>query len=1070
MQSMGAPGRISKSALVGSTAILMSLALTGGLAYAQDNPAGSPSTPAPTVGPNTPSAAPPSTPTGNDVIVTGSRIARRDYSSATPIVTVNKQSFEQNSSPALDDTLNQLPQFQVGQNAVSQAAQGQPSATQSPGAAFLNLRGLGPNRNLVLLDGRRAQPSNATLAIDINTIPQAAIEGVEIITGGASAVYGADAISGVVNFKLRHNFAGLELDAQYGVTEHGDGREPHVSALIGFNSDRGNAMFGIDWYQHSRISTNDRDFFRRGYNDPGTNAGGYYPFLPYPGYDCGPNASFVGLAQFANCPNPAVVAGIFGAGVISPFATNYNVNPDGTLFYPTAGAAGQPAPGYTGPLAPSFKINTNAAEKGALGFNNIDNPLVSPLDRWTMFGSAHYDIADHFTAFIQGQFSETRVANNFLASPAVQFWGAAIPHDAAHPTTPELEALLNSRPDPTAPWALQIQLDNFIGNRRGDTTTNTYQVLGGLRGDVPNTDWTWEAYGSHGRTYEVVQDSGGYASTVRYQDFLALPNYGQNGTISLGSLQTAHCTSGFYGSIFQGTAPSQDCIDAISIHMKSTTDLLQNIVEANVQGGLFMLPAGQLRFSLGSTYREEEFTFSPDPLLDVTSVSDAPVGLFPTGATHGRIDVKEIYGELLVPVLSDMPFFKKLEAQLGARYSDYNTAGGHWTYKILGDWALNDFISIRGGYQLATRAPNIAELFQPHSPIVVVAAAGDPCASTTPVPWGNNASNPNRLKTQQLCADLIHKFDPTVPYTPGAPSANNFLGLFPFYFPITIDTQTGNPNLQPETAKTWTAGTVLKSPAMDGPFSRMTLSLDWYRIGIDKAIVSLTSEILYEQCLNANGSSNTSYTIAGNEFCQFIQREAGTGGNRTAIAPYFNFGSIQTSGVDAQLDWAINFADVGIGIPGSFNINAVVNWLDYYRVEAEPGAPFQDYAGTVSNGAGIGDQFKWKSFVSFTYLNPVGSLGLRWRHYPSADNGAIVNNPGTTVHGVAKHDEFDLFGAFKLNSTYELRAGIDNLLNTQPEIVGRDTGATTGNNAYGATLFEYDQIGRRFYLGVKARF
>ncbi len=148
----------------------------------------------------------------------------------------------------------------------------------------------------------------------------------------------------------------------------------------------------------------------------------------------------------------------------------------------------------------------------------------------------------------------------------------------------------------------------------------------------------------------------------------------------------------------------------------------------------------------------------------------------------------------------------------------------------------------------------------------------------------------------------------------------------------------------------------------------------------------------------------------------------------------------------------------------------MVNWLDYYRVEAEPGAPFQDYAGTVGNGTSVGDQFKWKSFVTFTYLNPLGSVGLRWRHYPGADNGAIVNNPGTTVLGVKQHDEFDLFGSFKLNNTYELRAGVDNLFNTEPEVSGRDIGAATANNALGTTLYEYDQIGRRFYLGVKARF
>ncbi len=1050
--------RTLRAALAGTTAIA-GLAL-GGAAFAQDDANASSG--------------------NNEVVVTGSRIARRDYTAQTPIVSVSSQAFENKGQPELENTLNQLPQFQAGlNNQISQAQQVQPTATSTPGAVALNLRGLGPNRNLVLLDGRRPQPANASLFVDINSIPQAAIDSVEIITGGASAAYGADAISGVVNFKLKKNFQGMEVDAQYGFTQHGGGGEPNVSALIGgnFADDRGNAMVGVSYTQRAIILQRDRQFYLDGFNDPTTNAGGSYPFLPYGSFDWGINASFVGLPFIGNGPSAAALDAIFGPGVYPAAGSSVTVNPDQSVFYSGLGANGVGSPGYTGPLAPGFKIQNS----GSLGFNNLNAPLSLPLTRWAMFTDSHYDITDHITAYLQGNFSETQVKTSVLASPAVQFWGAPIPHDAAHPVPAELEALLDSRNGgvdgvnflgqpvgPSTPWALQIELDNFAGQRTTVDTTNTYQLTAGFKGDIPGTGLRWDVYGSHGKTTTDSDLVSGFASTDKLQKFLALPNWGQNGTLSLGSQQTATCTSGFYDTVFKGTAPTQDCIDAISAPMKTQSYLTQNIIEATVTGDLFQLPAGALSFALGADYREEDFKFHPDPLLDVHSIADSPVGLFPASPTNGFIDVKEGYAELLVPLLRDIPFFKKLDIDAGARYSDYNTAGGQWTYKITGDWSVNDWLSFRGGYQVANRAPNIAELYQPNTSFVVGAAAGDPCASSTPVPWGNNASNPNRLKTQQLCADLIHKFDPGFTYVPGTPSADNYTGLFPFYFPLTIDIQQGNLNLKPEQAKSYTAGIVLRSPIQSPLLSRAQLSVDWYKIDIAGAIQTVTSEISYEQCFNADGKSNPTLAIGGNSFCDFIEREVGTGGNRHAIAPYFNLGAINTDGIDVQFDWSADLADLFGNAPGALNLNFVLSWLDSYKIQNAPGGTFLNYAGTV-NGQG-GSQFKYKTYTTLTYALDMGSLGMRWRHLPSARDAASLTNPATTRQPVDAHDEFDLFGTWKLTPNYSLRAGINNLFDAQPEVAGRDTGVGTANSALGLTLSDYDVIGRRFYVGIKARF
>lgn len=1085
MQVTTGTGRLSKAALMGATAIVSGVAfaaLASG-AYAQSRPNDSS--------------------TVNEVVVTGSRIARRDFTAPSPIVTVNSQNFENRAGPEIEQTLNQLPQFHADVNSqIGQAAAGQPSASQTPGASFLNLRGLGPNRNLVLIDGRRAQPSNGQLIVDVNTIPEGVIDSVEVVTGGASAVYGADAVAGVVNFKLKHHFQGMEFDAQYGISSRGDNREPSVSAVIGTNfpDDQGNVMFAVSYTQRSEVLQKDRPFYDAGLNDPHTNAFGSYPFLPFAALDWGPNASFIGLPEFFNGPSQAALNAVLPGVYASPFAQNsISVNPNQTLFYSGVGANGAKAPGYSGPLGNDTGLKIQNA--GSLGYAYPNTPLSPPRTQWGMFGSADYKVADHITAFFQGDYSYNKVATRALPSPAVQFWGAAVPHDADHPVPAALEILLNSRNGgvdaiapafqdphpllpvgPHSPWSLQITVDNIVGPRIGIDTTNTYQLVGGLRGDIPGKDWTWELYGSQGNTDYLANSANGYVSTQAFRKFVALPNYGANGTIAQASLESAHCTSGFYNSIFLGQLPSQDCIDAISGRMKSSTNLAQKVVEGNMQGGLFKLPAGDLRFSIGADYREESFRFDADPLLEVANVVDAPVGLFPTASTRGFISTKEGYGELLVPVLKDMPFVKSFNLSLGARYSKYAWNGGSpnpvsggvggWTYKILADYALNDWISFRGGFQRAERAPNVAELFQATSPLVVGASAGDPCAATTPVSWGNNASNPNRLKTQQLCLQLIQTTNPsagTTFYAPGG-SANTYTGLFPFFFPITIDQDEGNPNLKAEVAKTYSAGIILKSPVQSPLLARTRLSVDWYDIQIAGAIVPLTSETLYEQCLNADGKSNPTLDIAGNQFCHFILREAVTGGNRTANNPYFNFAGLETEGVDVQLDWGADFQDMGMaGIPGSLNLNFVLNWLGKYNVQTAPGGAVNNFAGTINGAVNSGDQFRYRTFTTLTYNNSLWSLGTRWRHFPGAKDASLIVNPKSTVQGVGSHDEFDLFAGWKLTKTYALRFGVDNLFDKQPQVVGADTGPSPNANL-GVTSLQYDALGRRFYVGIKARF
>ena len=1003
--------------------------------------------------------------TVGEVVVTGSRIARKDFTSESPIVTVTGESLENSAEVSIDQQLSKLPQFVAGSNQVTSAPDVQATPTNSPGIATINLRGLGTNRTLVLLDGRRTQPNNSSLVVDVNTIPEEALDGVEIITGGAASTYGADAVSGVVNFKLKHNYQGVTLDAQYGETFRGDGAETRVTALVGSNfaDNRGNAMIGMVYANRDAVNNADRPFFARTFTDPGTPAGDFFPnfagfnIIPYTGFAFIPGPNIV----VPNTPSQAAVDAIFtpqgfAPGDVSAFSGLYfnraSSTAGATVFSVAHGAvSGKPAPGYAGGLAPDYKLLKN----GDLGSNAINGYLSLPITRYSMFANGRYEISEHATVYLQGQFdqNETRTALGGHV-PAVNQWGVSIPYDAAHPVPPQLAALLNSRPNPAAPWQLNQELD-FLGPRSLDTRTNTYEILAGVKGKIGVRDWTYDLYASHGNTDSLVIYNG-FADQARYQALIAMPNYGAGADFNNGLTGLlAHCTSGL--NPFVTTAVSQDCINIVNAGIKTSSNLQQDQVELDIQGALMPLPAGDLRFAAGADYRGDTYTFLPDPAMSTTNITSASLGIFDAAPAHGAIHVFEGYGELLVPVLKDMTLAKSLSLDLGYRYSSYDTSGAVSTWKANGDWVVNDWLRFRGGYEVANRAPNVAELFESSTVVVAGWPDSDPCANTTIAPYGNVAGNPNRAKVLALCSALSHGF----PITPA------FSGQLPFYFPLSLDQQLGNPSLKSENAKTWTVGAVLKSPWQAPMLSRLTASVDYYNISIDGAIAALSSQVIYQECLNGLGT-NPSYDPT-NPYCQLIIRSP-AGFTSTVLGKFTNLGSIKTSGIDVQLDWSADIGDFG-GSPGTLFANVQFNWLQAYDVVNAPGGTSLHYAGTVGAGGGslpYGAQFRWKLYSTIGYRLGPATMSLAWRHLPSAKNVAAATNPATTTLPSGAYDQFDLSARWALTSRYEIRGGIDNLLDRSPQTVGAVPGVT---NASGFTDGgSYDVLGRRFYVGFKARF
>ena len=484
-----------------------------------------------------------------EITVTGSRIVRRDLEAASPIMTVDTQALENSSTMSIESVLNQMPQF-VPDNTQFDGGINVASGAVTPGIASVNLRGIGSNRTLVLVDGRRAQPVNASLIVDLNTIPSAAIERVETITGGASAVYGADALAGVVNFVLKDDFEGVEMDLSSSMTAEGDGNETRFTSLLGVNGEggNGNVMLGVEWYKREEVLQRDREFYRKGWEDSTNQTGG---FLNATGYSPGQvtvNTSNLTLNQSVRPtarPTQAAFNAIFAPYGVTPPA---NSNSQEIYFQPDGRPFLLSGFNYTGPIM-SYALNgdgmtgVHRQPNGSLQQVNTEALLATPSERRSLFGRATFDMNDNLTAFAQATYSNLETTTRGGFPPAITVWQAPVPNDGLRALPAGLQNLLNSRTfdpdgagplppgDPTGPsaaaepWNLFRGIDFLGGPQAPTTSTDAYQLMVGIDGAFSNRDWTYDAYVSTGET-DILIYYDDLPSLQRYQFLVAQPNWG----------------------------------------------------------------------------------------------------------------------------------------------------------------------------------------------------------------------------------------------------------------------------------------------------------------------------------------------------------------------------------------------------------------------------------------------------------------------------------------------------------------------------------------------------------------
>lgn len=936
-----------------------------------------------------------------EITVTGSRLLRQDYQAASPISTVDAALFNETGAPTIETVLNTLPQFVPAITSTS-------NNPSNGGQANVSLRGLGTRRTLVLMDGRRIVPSNPTGVVDLNLIPANLIQNVEVITGGASAVYGSDAIAGVVNIKTR-DFVGIEFTGNYGQTAESDGERTNLGVLAGVESDDGRsyAWGAFNWADRKEVLQGDRAFSEVALDWDGDS------FEPL-----GSSTIRQGRwdALSANAPTQAAIDTYFGGvggytpGDASPTA-NYGFNPDGSIFQ-TA-----PVINFTGdtnePLQPVNPANYT--------YNYAPpNYLELPLERKSFFGRMGTELNENIEVYGQALYANYEVDSALAPTPATSLY--------VRPDNPNLDpgvqTLLASRPTPTEAFRFRKRQIE-AGPRVRSLEYEVSQFIVGGMGALPGTEsWEWDLYASWGRM-ESNEDQLGNVSRSAWYDVALAADHGASVCGSAINPFGINSIDPCFADYYRRSATNTENLD-------------QRIIEGFVRGRMFDMPAGEAQTAVGFLYKVDEYAFLPDASLTATTTDPVTgstivdiVGFNAQDVVRGDTHSTEFYAEANFPLLADAAIAQNLDFTVGARFADHSVAGNMTSWKAEGIWDINDNFTVRGGYQQALRAPNINELFRPATINFPSVGLGDPCSNNFNDPDGNVLGAQDDSRARDLC---IAQGISAAAIDGYVFTNTQFQGL-----------SGGNPDLEEETADTYTLGLVFRGPD-DGFFSGFQGSIDYYNIAIEDTIGTIDADVFVERCFdptfNANFESN-------NFYCNFFERDVGTGTVTNALEVDTNIAENEVQGVDYQVDFA---TDLG---PGDLNIKWLATNLLNWKEAAIAGEPLEEFAGTASSSFDVLPE--WKHTLSFNY--GVGGFDgtVRLRYIGETTDTSF---PDFTLDSTSYVD-LNFGYAFQGNALdgLSLRAGVTNLTDEDPIIYPSSQQANTDPSTY-------DVLGRRYFISA----
>ncbi len=1012
---------------VGSIAVIASQLCVVPLARAQSAEPGAPAAqaqqevqraPPAAAGTETQSAAaapPPSKRAAEEeIVVTGSRIRRKDLTTPAPVTVISREAVQQSGKVSIGDFLQSLPE--QGNSINTQVNNG------GNGATRVALRGLGPARTLVLLNGRRFVPggNGANDSVDLNSIPVAAIERIEVLKDGASAVYGSDAIGGVINLITRKR-SGTELSAYTGTSGHGDGTIYDFNGTTGASGEAGSFLFAGGYYRQQPVWGGARDF------------------------------SAIPLAYDATGKNNT-------PGKIGPYSQGSTTVPDGTIVLgacTSKTAASTPCVGKQMPMTSDPALNTKITTWNQLiaanpkasvfiydpanpqsiggyrpfttallppdgdGYNfQPENYLVTPAQRISLYSIGDARLGSAARAYIEASFVN-RQSQQVLAPEPLTTDGAGL--------TVTRDNVYNPfGVDLAAPAAgVRRRLLEF-GNRIATQDITTWRAVGGVNGSLPDgagalSGWYWDVSLNYGRS-EGTQVRTGNLRTTALADALG-PSFFDpaTGTNRCGTPTAvkANCVPlnlfGGQGSI------NQDQITGLTFTGTLRAVNQMTSVLANTSGELFSLPSASRPVGLAAGYEYRLLVGEnvPDPITVAGETSGNAAQI-----TSGHYYVNEGYAELSVPVVDNLPFAELVEASAALRVSAYSTFGTETTYKLGGRWRLIRDVTLRGTYSTGFRAPSISDLFLGQADSFP--NISDPCKGPAPLPPN---CTPSQNVPPQGTGDLRTQLRTRVG---------------------------GNPDLKPEKAQIFTAGVVLE-PRM---VRNLSVTIDYYNVNVENTITTIGASTILNGCYPTDGSApNLSY-------CDLVQRDPGSGRIQNIINLNTNVGKDYTDGIDLAVQYALptEFGRFAYAFDGT--------WLHRYNRRLADGRLIKGKGNFDLNNQGTGGVYpSFKLLTGLTWGLAGFGAGVNWRYVSSFTecgsaraDGRVDLAPAGNFNGsgqcfandtfqrrVAHYDQFDVFLSYQFRSPTgktTLAAGVNNLFDRSPSKIYNGFTAASDPTAY----------------------
>lgn len=973
----------------------------------------------------------------DEIVVTGSRLkVNPNLTAANPVLSVNSAEISERGIVNIEDLTNALPQVTAGQT--SEQSNG------ATGTAQLNLRGLGAQRTLSLIDGRRLPyGDSASIAVNIDLIPTNLVERVEVLTGGSSAVYGSDAVAGVVNFILKDDFEGVEFDVQYGFAQSGNGRDLFDEVLAaaeqpipGSSTDgeeiTGSVTFGAN-LDNGRGNV--------------TGFASYQNRNAILQADRSASACALGASTGANSAN--------GFGCIG--SSNFR------RFNNVADFAGTDVfQQETGEFTP---FQGGPAETFNFGASNF---FQRPTERFQFYTKATYEVFENHELFADFGYTETTSDAQIAPSASFGFFQREINCDNPLIQDPLFadgqsfaQAVLQCSPEQITTGLNPDGTDAIIsgitathrnvegGSRNSRLENSAFRFVGGARGTFAE-HIDYELFGQFSSTKDEDTSTNDFIIANLEQALLVTTDEDGN----------AVCVDQSNGcvpyNIFQRgpngeSLVTQEALDFIQGVGITTGETDQLVLGGNVQTDLSkygvvspFAPEAGVGLLLGVEYREDDLDASPDQISQQADGGFTGVG-GPTLPVSGTLDVFEIFGEIELPLITDVPFIKELVFNGQYRYSDYNVSGNGVTndfstdtYGLQLTWLPTDEITFRGQFQRAVRAPNIVELFTGQSTglpdLAQIGATGifDPCSTSAPVATAAACANTGVTAAQfGSVPDII---------------SGQTQGLFG-----------GNPNLTPESSDTFTVGAVFSPEGLDG----FTASVDYFDIEVDDAIVAgLGAQTILDECLSTGLAT----------FCDLINRDAAGSLNPSGPGIGFtltnvNAASLATSGFDFQADYNFDFGDFGLDNIGALGLTYASTILTSSDFTPFTGA---DVIGCEGEFAGQCGQptARYRHRAIARWNTPVDGLGvnLTWRHFGGVDNDSDA--PAPIEQSLNAVNYIDLSTQWEFFDGITARAGVNNIFEQNFPV---SVSAGPASNGNGNTFPGVYDTGRFFFFGLNVK-